>query len=98
MKYDFSKSLHNSKEAIVKVADDDTSAYTVMHALKDAVLADTQQNQESKLARYELWLKLRQHTPDTDYSLDEVSLLKKCAMTMPTVFAGQVSHLLDQKA
>jgi hypothetical protein len=97
MKYDFAIPMRNGKDAIVKVSDEDPAPWTALMALKDALLADTQENTGSKLQRYELFLKLRDHTTDTDYSLDEVALFKKAALMMQTIFAGQVSHLLDQK-
>lgn len=98
MKYDFpSVVLHNSDGTVVNVSDTDTRPWTAQIALKAALLTDAQQNVESKMARYELFLKLRDHKPESEYTVEEIALLKKAAMLLPTIFAGQLSHLLDQK-
>lgn len=98
MKYDFAKAyLRNSEDTVVKVSDTNASAWTAAHALKAAVLADTQDNQSSKVARYELFMKLKAATATTDFTSEEVALLKTAALTLPTIFAGQLAHLLDQK-
>lgn len=98
MKYDFLNfTLRNQRDVIMKTSDDEPAPWTALSALKDAVLVDTQQNIDNKVARYDLYLKLREHTPETDYSVEDVALLKKSALAMPTIFAGQLSRLLDQK-
>lgn len=98
MKYDF-ESLHliNSEGVVVKTSDTDTSPWSALKALKGAILTDSAENIQSKVARYELFLKLRESTADTDYTLEDVGHLKRAALTLPTVFAGQLSHFLDQK-
>lgn len=97
MKYDFNAVLHNSDGSIVKTSDTDTAPWTSQAALKSALLTDAQQNADSKMARYELFLKLRDHKPETEYTVEEITLMKKAAMLLPTIYAGQLSHLLDQK-
>lgn len=97
MKYDFKAPLRNSQGTVVRISNDDSGPWTAQVALKDALLNDNEENQHSKMARYELFLKLRDHTADTEYSAEEVSLLKKTALVLPTIFAGQIAHILDQK-
>ena len=98
MKYDFSTfHLRNNRDAVMKTSDEDATPWTALAALKDAVLVDAQENQANKVQRYELYLKLRDHLPDTEYTVEEVGLLKKAALALPTIFAGQLSRLLDQK-
>lgn len=99
MKYDFASFvLQNQEDTAMKTSDTDTSPWTAQKALRAALLADNQENQPSKVARYDLFLKMKTHTLETEYDLEEVALLKKAALTMPAVFAGQLSHLLDQKS
>lgn len=97
MKYDFTQELVNSEGTVVKVSDTNATPWTAWHALKSCILADTQANADSKMARYELFLKLKSATDATDFTAEEVSLLKTAALTLPTIFAGQLAHLLDQK-
>lgn len=97
MKYDFTVQIRDEFDVLVKTSPTDSKPWTILAALKGAVLADRPENQGNKVQRYELWLKLRDHGPDTEYSTEEVTLLKSCALTLPAFYAGMVSHLLDQK-
>jgi hypothetical protein len=110
MQYDFSKVLTNAQKEPMKVSDAaDAKPWTAKLALQQAILVDNEKNQGSKLERYSLWLKLDEHVdppaayaagepdPATDYSTEEVAALKTAALTFPTIFAGQLSRLLDQK-
>lgn len=105
MKYAFfNKGLLNQNLKPMSVTEDPASGpWTAKDALAAAVLVDNQANATTKLKRYELFMKLNSHedpTPEstgTDYSTEEVALLKEAALTYPTIFAGQLSYILDQK-
>ena len=50
-----------------------------------------------KLARFELFLKLRSSDDNTDLSADEVRLLETAVEVFPTLIMGQLIYLLNNK-
>ena len=107
MKYDFSKVLINQQRKPMTLTDDpDSGPWTAALALAAGVLAETSENAKSKLSRFNLWQKLGDHVSPgtaagvavpTDYSVEEVALLREAALTFPAIFAGQLVNILDQK-
>jgi hypothetical protein len=70
---------------------------TAKKALQFALLTDTANNAASKLARYDLYIKLKDANEKTDFKIEEVATLKEAALTMSTIAAGQLVHTLEQK-
>lgn len=69
---------------------------------KQALIADNDETgkpvaSDKKLARFELFLKLRSADKNTDFTLDEVALLDRAVLVYPTIIAGQLHYLLAQK-
>lgn len=63
--------------------------------LKRAILAD--EDKDKKLERFELFLKLKGADSNTDFTLEECSLLDKAIAVFPTLIYGQLSLLLNNK-
>jgi hypothetical protein len=113
MKYDFSKALINQLRQSMTITDDANSGvWSAQIALSSALLVETTENAKNKLERFNLWLKLGDHVDctggltatgaisavtSTDYSVEEVAILKAAALTYPALFAGQLVKILDQK-
>lgn len=111
VKYNFSAPLFNAQQKPMTISETDLSPWTAKLALQAAILVDTAKNEDSKMKRYELFLKLRGHVDEqtvrdanddkdsaTDYTAAEIGLLQASAFTYTTLFAGQLSHILDQKS
>lgn len=108
MKYDFSKVLKNVKGQPMMAEEGGTTPWTALAALQNAVISDTAENAGNKLKRYRLFQKLNAHIDDTssaeaattlistDYTADEVVLLNTAVLSYPTLFAGQLTDILDQ--
>ena len=99
MKIDLATKLVDEEDSVVMEGDSPASVVTV---LKRAVLADVQPNgtpipAEQKLARFELFLKLRQADSNTDFTTDEIALLESAILVYPTLISGQLNYLLHNK-
>ena len=54
---------------------------------------------EEKVARYDLFKKVQASTQDTDFSVEEVTLMRRACLTaFNSLIAGQLAAILDQKA
>lgn len=93
MKFDFSKLLLTVTDELHK---EEGKVVTHLQALKAAIIADYE-GAADKLKRFELFLKLRAHTLETEYEPEEVALLDRAALALPTIFAGQLHQTLTQK-
>jgi hypothetical protein len=69
---------------------------TMGTALKRALITDVQDAKE-KLERFELFLKVKAATLETEFSAAEVALLDKAIASFPTLIYGRLSHFLSQK-
>ncbi len=69
---------------------------TAVTAFKRAVLA-AETTAQNKLEHFELWLKLKAATAETDFSVAEVALLDKVIAFFPTLIYGRLSRLLSNK-
>jgi hypothetical protein len=69
---------------------------TVATALKRALLA-AETTAQNKLEHFELWLKVKAATAETEFSVAEMSLLDKAIAFYPTLIHGRLSHLLSNK-
>lgn len=109
MKYDFSKVLKNVKGQPMMAEEGGTTPWTALTALQNAVLSDTAENAGNKLKRYRLFQKLNAHIDttlavmpgdgasiSTDYTAEEIVLLNTAVLSYPTLFAGQLTDILDQ--
>jgi hypothetical protein len=109
MKYNFSiVVLKNVKQQPMMAEEGGTAPWTALLALQSAIINDSQENIASKLTRYKLFQKLLAHTDalpaladaepasSTDYTAEEVVLLKAAVLTYPTLFAGQLTDILDR--
>lgn len=99
MKIDFTATIFDPQGGIVMEGD---SPVGIDALLKRAVLADNTPDGKpipptEKYPRFELYMKLRQATSDTDFSTDEVQLLEKAVLAFPTLIAGQLTYLLHNK-
>jgi hypothetical protein len=79
----------------VPAKDEKGANATVLQALKRAVLAD--ESKDKKLELFDLFMKLRTADSNTDWTLDEVTLLDKAVGVYPTLIMGQLHYLLNQK-
>ena len=93
MKFDLDKRLLDADDNVFLEAGKEVS---YLKALKRAVL-DLPKEGEDKLAQVELFLKLREHTPEAEYTSEEIALLSKAALGFPTLFASQLYSLLNGK-
>lgn len=98
MKYDFSIKLKSVIAGTpLKLNENDSGPVTAGKALQFALLQDTADNAKTKLARYDLYVKLGVANEKTDFSTEEVKILKDAALVMATLVAGQLVHILDQR-
>lgn len=98
MKYDFDIPLLDVEGKPIVVSETDSRVFTAQMAMSRGLLADTKDNEGSKLARYELYLKIRgRDAAATDFTADEAKLMRDAAMTFPTLLAGQLVRVIDQK-
>lgn len=65
--------------------------------LSKAILADTQHNADSKLQRFELWLKIRAAALALELTTEEATLLKEASSIYPTLIHGQLVHWIEGK-
>jgi hypothetical protein len=94
VKYDFSYVLKNLDGSDAVEAD---GPATALKGLRTALISDPQGLTASdKSARYSLFIKLSKATADTEFTVEEVALLKKAADIFPTMVYGQLCALLDQ--
>jgi hypothetical protein len=92
MNFDFSGLLLDAEDEVFLEAG---KAISHLKALKRAIL-DLPQEGHDKLAQVELFLKLREHTLETEYTSEESALLDKAALGFPTLFASQLHSLLTK--
>jgi hypothetical protein len=98
MKYDFSMKLKSMIPGKPMTLDEnDRSPLDAKKALQFALIQDTPDNAGTKLARYDLYVKLGVCNEKTDFSAEEVKILKDAALKQPTLVAGQLVHLLEQR-
>jgi len=97
MKYDFNVFVLQTADKKPMPMDEatDKSPFTAAIALARALLADTAENNKTKLERYDLFLRVR--ALDVEYSAKDVALLREAALVYPTLIAGQLVAILDQK-
>lgn len=62
-----------------------------------SLLTDTADNAKSKLERFELWIKLKAHTLEVDFTNEEAKLVKDAASIYPTLVMGQLVHWIEGK-
>jgi hypothetical protein len=79
-----------------KPIEENGAPVTVATALKRALLA-AETTAKDKLEHYELWLKVKAATAETDFSVAEMALLDKVIAFFPTLIHGRLSHLLSNK-
>ena len=109
MKKDFSIVLRDIDGTVLKHSkkcDEDKTIkvdLTYAQRILDSLLGthptkDGSQSGEEKLKLYRLAVKIQDSTPETDYDLDELTLIKKrVEMFMPPLIYGQVVDMLDCK-
>lgn len=99
MKYDFSTILLDATDKPIATSDTDVDSFTVRKACLQAVLVDDQENRASKESRYGLFVAIKSaKDADIELTLDEVQLLKKqVLLAYPTIIAGQICMVLEQK-
>jgi len=99
MKLDFTTQLVDANDEVVL---EDEKPVEVKLLLKRAALADFLPDgrpipSDEKFNRFELYMKLRSADEHTDFSLDEVALLDRAVLVFPTLIAGQLHYLLQNK-
>ena len=98
MKYDLAAQiLTNEEDKPIDTSDTDKTPFNAQRAIARGLLNDTTNNASSKTERFDLYLKVRASTADTDFSAPEVALMREVALTYPTLFAGQLVRILDQR-
>jgi hypothetical protein len=98
MKYDFSVVLNSMVSGVPMTLDvTDNTPLTAKKALQFALIQDKPDNEATKLQRYDLYVKLGTCDEKTNFSAEEVKILKDAALKQPTLVAGQLVHLLDQR-
>lgn len=93
MKINFDYQLVDAEDCPAK--DEKGANATVLQALKRAILAN--EDKDKKLEQFELFLKLKSATPETDFTVQEVALLDKAIAVYPVLIFGQLSYLLSNK-
>lgn len=80
----------------------DDGKATLRVTLKNALLSDGNPDDpphpitgEEKCKRFELFLKLRSATDETDWTAEEIATLKKLSLLFGTYIAGTVRSLLE---
>jgi hypothetical protein len=96
MKLNLSKQLHTSEGKPMTISDKNDAPWTAGMALANALLADNAKNADTKLTRYQLWLKISRDS-EPDFNLEEMKLLKDAALMFPTIFAGQLVDILEKR-
>jgi hypothetical protein len=99
MKIDLAAILKDSDDKPILEGDNPASIAVL---LKRAILADRTPDglpipAAEKYDRFELYMKLRQATSDTDFSTAEVALLEGAVKAFSTLVAGQLLYLLHNK-
>jgi hypothetical protein len=95
MKYEFSVPvLTDDGVTAIPTSETDKTPFQAAKALMNALLADTPENANTKMQRYDLFLKIRSGA--TDFSGAEVTALRTAALLLPTLIAGQLVKILDQ--
>lgn len=69
------------------------SPVPVVKVLKRAILAD--ETKDKKLERFELFLKLKSATNETEFTLEEAQMLDTAILVYPTLIAGQLHTLIS---
>lgn len=93
MKYDLTRKLRNLDDSF----SNDTAGTGFRHALLAEVNPAGQPvGTDVKRKRYQLFVKLANAT-EVDLTIDEVSLLKDAVWVFPTLTAGQLDDILEQK-
>lgn len=77
--------------------DADGNLVPLKKVLSQAVLADTAHNAESKLERFELWLKIRSANLKLELTTEEALLLKEASSVYPTLVHGQLVRWIEGK-
>lgn len=62
-----------------------------------SLLTDTAENAKSKLERFELWMKLKAHGLEVDFTNEEAKLIKDASSIYPTLVMGQLIHWIEGK-
>jgi hypothetical protein len=93
MKINFDYQLVDGEDLPAK--DEKGANATVLQALKRAILAS--EERDGKLERFELFMKLKAATAETEFSVQEVALLDKAIAVYPVLIFGQLSYLLSNK-
>lgn len=82
----------------------DNGSATLGSSLKNALLSDINPDSpqspitpEEKISRFELYLKLRAATDDTDWTAEEIAKLKRLSLVFGTWIAGSLRSLLEGK-
>lgn len=98
MKYDFSTKIRSMVDGKPMTLDETSKTpLTAKTALQFALITDRPDNDKTKLARYDLYVKLGVANEKTDFTTEEVKILKDAALTQATLVAGQLVHLLEQR-
>lgn len=90
-----SATLISEEGSIIPVSDTDKSAFSAEAALARGLLKDTPKNESTKIERFELYMRLK--AGETTFSAADVALLRESALQFPTLIAGQLCRILDQK-
>lgn len=95
MHYEFEVGIQD--ENGLDVVDENKETFTVRRAIRRALLSGRAEA-EQKLKNYDLFIKLRDATSSTDFSLTEVKSMRDTSIEVyPTLVAGQLAQFLDQK-
>lgn len=92
MKINFDYQLVDAEDVPAK--DEKGANATVLQALKRAILAS--EDKDKKLEQFELFLKLKSATPETDFTIDEIKILSDAIKVYPVLIFGQLYHLLSK--
>lgn len=96
MNYEFDAAIRDEND--LEVVDDGKETFTMRRAIRRALLGGRAEA-EQKLKNYDLFLKLKDATVGTDFSVAEVKSMRDASVEVyPTLVAGQLAKFLDQKA
>jgi hypothetical protein len=94
LKYNFGYVLKNIDGSDAVEAD---GPATALKGFRSALVSDPQGlTAGDKASRYSLFLKLAKADAETEFTVEEVALLKKAIDIFPTIVYGQLCALLDQ--
>lgn len=97
MKYNFSTKIKALDGKPMLLEPNSKIALDAKIALQFALIQDKPNNENTKMERYNLYIKLGTANEKTDFNAEEVKHLKDAALTQATIVAGQLVHLLDQR-